>query len=110
MNVKPKDLAMVVDAPPPWAGATCTVVKSAPDPRIEVYAGIAGPYWLVEMARPMLVFSISRQVEKMSHEAYLPDSMLRKIGGPDIETRSFEEIAGDHLRHSVAGEHTCKSA
>lgn len=88
MNVKPKDLAIVVGmGSPEWDGATCTVVKF-PSNQSEIgeRTTVAGPYWLVEMARPMQTFSLGRQVETMSRDVYLPDSLLRKIAGPDIPT------------------------
>lgn len=84
MNVKPNDLAMVVGAPPPWAGATCTVLEPVPPP--EGVAHIPGQWWRVLFGRPMPCINGLRE------RVIMHDTHLRKIGGSDIETRSFDEI------------------
>lgn len=91
MNVKPKDLAMVVNANhPDWDGATCTVLEAAHVDPNTVTCG--GPYWLVLFSRPMPVDdgTVCRLDVKF------PDLLLRKIGGPDVDTRSFDEVIAGH--------------
>lgn len=87
MNVKPKDLAMVVNAPAHWNGATCTVIEPIDLPRNRVTCD--GPFWRVLFARPM---PCGVNGNYRSSDVAFPDSMLRKIGGPDVETRSFDEM------------------
>ena len=84
-NVKPGDLAMVVNAPSPWAGATCTVARYAP----ESVRFPNGPFWWVEMARPMDCWSPARGPH-MSSECVIPDAHLRKIGGPDVNVDAMQ--------------------
>lgn len=79
MNVQPKDLAMVVNAPMPWAGATCTVVEALEVPADTVT--YPGPYWRVLFARPMPC-GAGGQVHAC--DVAFPDSMLRKLSGPDV--------------------------
>lgn len=96
MNVKPKDLAMVVNANhPDWDGATCTVVKAATVNRRDVTVG--GPYWNVVFARPMPVGDGTIYKRDMA----FPDVLLRKIAGPDVDTRSFDEVVAGHMHETV---------
>lgn len=84
-NVKPKDLAMVVDAPPPWGGASCTVLREASVEHHPPTLRKFGLFWWVEMARPMLMADGS-----MSIDCCAPDVHLRKIGGPDVDVDTVQ--------------------
>lgn len=96
MNVKPKDLAMVVNANhPDWDGATCTVLEATTVDRRDVTVG--GPYWLVLFSRPMPVDDGT--VRRL--DVKFPDLLLRKIGGPDVDTRSFDEVVVGHTHEMV---------
>ena len=94
-NVVPKDLAMVVDAEPPWAGATCTVLRAADVIELLPSLRTRGPFWWVEMARPMRCWTPSRGYI-MARECVMPDAHLRKLSGPGVIT---EMIAFNPLAH-----------
>lgn len=89
-NVKPGNLAMVVDAPEPWGGATCTVIRPAVEPGAdERIFGSPGPFWWVKLARPMRCLSNVHGVVTSS-DCVLPDAHLRKIGGLDVDVEAVQ--------------------
>lgn len=88
-NVQPGNLAMVVNAQPPWSGATCTVMRSADVAELDPTLRERGPFWWVEMARPMPCWHASKG-HIMSVDCVMPDAHLRKIGGPDVDVDAME--------------------
>lgn len=92
-NVQPGNLAMVVNAEPPWGGATCTVVESAEigniHPDQQAYVTGKGPFWWVKMARPMPLWHATLG-HMMGVDCVMPDAHLRKIGGPDVDVDTME--------------------
>ena len=92
-NVVPKDLAMVVNADPPWAGATCTVLRAIDPLKMLPHLRSRGPFWWVEMARPMKCWTPGKGYIT-TRECVMPDAHLRKLSGPGvIDTIVFNPLA-----------------
>lgn len=83
MNVKPKDLAIVV-APHEFAGKTCTVLRAitAEDVPASLLARV-GPMWLCEFPQPMQ-WHVAGPESVPRTTGAISDRRLRKIAGPDI--------------------------
>ena len=80
MNVKPSDLAIVVDCDV-WGfnGATCIVLQLAAG----VQCQCKRPVWFVKFGRSM-PWTQQHPIDRAGQIGMMPDCQLRKIGGPDI--------------------------
>lgn len=88
MNVKPGDLARVVDGH--HLGATCTVVRDVSD-----FWQLGRVMWECKFPRPM---QWRFPPGAWSDVGDVPDSKLRRIAGPDAAREVFEEQALELLR------------
>lgn len=89
-NVKPGDLAMVVNAPAPcesFNGATCTILRSCNSTKL---------MWHCYFPRMMPALACDGQTGiSPARDVSIGDEYLRKIGGPDvsIDAMQFNPLA-----------------
>jgi hypothetical protein len=92
MNVKPGDLAIVLNAKDEInKGATCHVISMRC-----LFEG--DTYWRCEFPRPVKV----RNRAELCNFAFVSDSHLRKIGGDDVIFDDFQEHLDAALEAAIA--------